>query len=745
MHIKPSRTMNPAPVSAASTAAPSRRQVLKVSGAGALVLALLGTQRSLAAASPGGDRAVAAVPGDAPRPMAFVRVAPDNTVTLISKHLDMGQGITTGLATIVAEELDADWGQMRVEFAPANAQLYNNLDFGPVQGTGGSNSIHNSWMQLRKAGAAARSMLVNAAAQAWALPAAEIAVDKGVLSHRSGRRATFGEFAAKAAAMPVPLDVTLKDPKDFRLIGTAVHRLDHISKTDGTAVYALDIRRPGMLTAVLQRPSPFGATIRSVDDKAARAIRGVVDVVTVPQGVAVLAENTWAARQGRDALKIEWDDAKAERRSSADMLADYKALAAKPGLVALRQGDAEQALGRPGKVVRAEFALPYVAHAPMEPLNATVEKAADGSYDFYAGSQQQTIEQAVAAGVLGVKPDQVRIHTTWAGGSFGRRSTPVPDYFAELAAIMKATGGERPVHLVYTREDDITGGYYRPMFFHAVEAALDADGQVAAWKHRAVGQTFFRGTFYETVFFKEGVDEVAVEGILDMPYAIPNRVVEWHDAPSPVTTSWWRSVGHSHTAQAIEVTMDELAQAAGKSPLDFRLAMLKDKPRHAGVLRLAAEKSGFGRAMPTGQGQGIAMHETFNTYVAMVAEVSVANGTVRVDRIVVAVDCGVAVNPDVIKAQMEGGVGFGLGAALRNQITFDKGVVQQANFDSYQPLRMSDMPKVEVHIVPSAEFPTGVGEAGVPPVAPAVSNAVFAATGKRLRSLPFDFDSLRGA
>ncbi len=551
-------------------------------------------------------------------------------------------------------------------------------------------------------------------------------------------------FAAKAAAGPVPLDAVLKDPKVFKLIGTSVHRLDHVSKTDGTAVYALDIRRPHMLTAVMQRPSPFGATVRTVDDKATRAVKGVVDVIIVPQGVAVLAENTWAARQGREALKIEWDDAKAERRSSADMLADYKALAAKPGVVALKQGDAERALGGSGRVVRAEFALPYVAHAPMEPLNATVEKAADGSYDFYAGSQQQTIEQAVAAGVLGVRPDQVRIHTTWAGGSFGRRSTPVPDYFAELAAIMKATDGSRPVHLVYTREDDITGGYYRPMFLHAVEASLDADGNVAAWRHRAVGQTFFRDTFYEKVFFKDGVDVVAVEGILDMPYAIPNRLVEWHDAPSPVTTSWWRSVGHSHTAHAIEVMLDELAQAAGRSPLDLRLSMLGDKPRHAGVLRLAAEKSNFGRAMPAGRGQGIAVHETFNTYVAMVAEVTVAGAAVKVDRIVVAVDCGVAVNPDVIRSQMEGGAGFGLGAALYNQITFDKGVVQQTNFDSYQPLRMSDMPRIEVHIVPSAEFPTGVGEAGVPPVAPAVSNAVFAATGKRLRSLPFDFDGLKG-
>jgi isoquinoline 1-oxidoreductase beta subunit len=734
-----SETRNLVPALRAS----SRRDILKLGGAGALVLGLSGMGHGGAAESPGGDRAVAAVPGDAPRPLAFVRIAPDNTVTLISKHLEMGQGVTTGLATIVAEELDADWSQMRTEFAPANAQLYNNLDFGPVQGTGGSNSIHNSWTQLRKAGAAARAMLVGAAADAWAVPAAEIVVEKGVLTHKSGRRATFGELAAQAAQSPVPLDVALKDPKDFKLIGTSPHRLDGAIKTDGSATYSLDVRRPGMLTAVMQRPPRFGATVKGVDDGAARAVKGVVGVVTVPQGVAVLAENTWAARQGRGALQIEWDDEKAERRSSADMLADYKALAAKPGLVALRAGDADGVLATSGKTVRAEFALPYLAHAPMEPLNATVERAADGSYDFYTGSQQQTIEQAAAAGVLGVTPDKIRIHTTWAGGSFGRRSTPVPDYFVELASIMKATDGKRPIHLVYTREDDITGGYYRPMFLHAVEASLDAQGGIGAWKHRAVGQTFFRGTFYETVFYKNGVDVVAVEGILDMPYAVPNRLVEWHDAPSPVSTSWWRSVGHSHTAHAIEVTMDELAHAADRNPVDFRMALLRDQPRHAGVLRLAAEKAGFGKALPAGQGQGVALHETFGTFVAMVADVRVAGAAVKVDRLVVAVDCGVAVNPDVIRAQMEGGVGYGLGAALRNQVTFDKGIVQQTNFDAYQPLRMSDMPRVEVHIVPSAEFPTGVGEAGVPPVAPAVSNAVFAASGKRLRSLPFDFGALK--
>jgi isoquinoline 1-oxidoreductase beta subunit len=720
----------------------SRRGFIKISAAGALVIGVtLKAGKSFAEDAPGGGKALS--PGDAARPNAFVSIKPDNTVTVIVKHLDKGQGVTTGLPTIVAEELDADWAQMRFEFAPANAQLYNNMAFGPVQGTGGSTSVNNSWNQLRNAGAAARAMLAAAAASAWKVPASEITVEKGILKHKSGKSATFGEFALAAAQLPVPASVKTKDPKDFRLIGTVFHRIDHIVKTNGTAQYALDIRRPGMLTAVMQRPPRFGGTVKSVDDKAARAIKGVVDVVTVPQGVAVLAGNTWAARQGRDALKIVWDDSKAEMRSSADLLSAYKKAAETPGALAAKVGDAGQALKTSGKVIEAEFTFPYLAHAPMEPLNCTVEKAADGSYDFYAGSQFPTIEQAVAAATLGVTPDKVRIHTVWAGGSFGRRATPNGDYFGETAAIMAKTDGTRPIHLVYTREDDIKGGRYRPMFYHKIRASLDPKGGIAAWHHTLVGQSFMKGTAFESVMMKNGVDATAVEGVSDMPYAIPNLLVDWHDAPSPVTTLWWRSVGHSHTAQAVEVMVDELAHASGQDPLAFRLALLKNHPRHAAVLKLAAEKAGFGEKLPAGKGRGIAVHESFNTFVAMAVDVTVKGEDVKVDRIVIAVDCGIAINPDIIKAQMAGGAGYALGAALRNQITFDKGVVEQANFDTYLPLRMSDMPEVEVYIVPSNEAPTGVGEPGVPAVAPALSNAIFAATGKRLRSLPFDFSSLK--
>ena len=727
----------PAPT-VVSDVATSRRGFLKVS-AGTSAALIIGIYLPFA------GKAQAATPNDPPMPNAFIKIAGDNTVTVIIKHLDKGQGVTTGLATIVAEELDADWAQITTDFAPADAKLYNNLLFGPVQGTGGSTSTANSWTQLRRAGAAARAMLVAAAAKAWNVAETEITVKQGVLSHASGKTGHFGEFAAVAATLPVPSDVKLKDPKDFTLIGTHVPRVDSVIKTTGKAIYSLDIRRPGMKTAALMHPPRFGGTVKSVNDADARKIAGVVDVVKIPQGVAVIAENSWAAMQGRDALKVEWDDSKAERRSSDKMLADYKALAAKPGAMAFQAGDAAGVLSKAATVVNAEFEFPYLAHAPMEPLNCVIEMKQDGTCEVWAGAQLQTVEQATVAQVLGLKPEQVSLHTIWAGGSFGRRATPNADYFGEAAAIVKATGGKYPLHLIYSREDDIRGGRYRPMFYHTVKAGLDGKGNLIAWQHRLVGQSFMYGSVFEGFAVKNGVDATAVEGAADLPYAIPNVMVDWQRVNSPITTLWWRSVGHTHTAQAVEVMMDDLAKAAGQDPVAFRLPLLKDHPRHLGVLQLAADKAGWSQGkMPAGQGRGIAVHESFGSYVAMVSEVTVAkDGSVKVDRVVAAVDCGIAVNPDVIKAQVEGGIGYALGAALRNKITFTEGVVDQANFDSYEPLRMSDMPKVEVYIVPSGEAPTGIGEPGVPPLAPAVSNAIFAATGKRLRSLPFDFSSLK--
>jgi isoquinoline 1-oxidoreductase beta subunit len=724
----------------ATKAIPSRRQFLK-SSAGAAGALVIGTHVNL------GGRALAAAPTDGPMPNAFIKIAPDSTVTVIVKHLDMGQGNTTGLATIVADELDADWAQVRTEFAPANAALYNNLMFGPVQGTGGSTAIANSWDQLRKAGAAARAMLVTAAADNWKVPATEVTVSKGVVAHRaSAKQAQFGELVTKAATLTVPTDVKPKEPKDWVYIGKGVPRIDSRDKTTGKAIYAIDVRRPGMLTAVVARSPRFGGTMKSFDAAAAKAVKGVVDVLQIPQGVAVLARDTWSAMKGRDALKVEWDDSAAEKRSSDAMFEEYRKLALNPGRAAARRGDTASALSGAAKVIEAEFSFPYLAHASMEPLNGVIEIKGDGTAEIWAGSQFQTVEQATVAAILGLKPEQVKINTVWAGGSFGRRATPNADYFAEMAAIAKASGGKAPVQLVWTREDDIKGGRYRPMVYHRIRAALDAAGNIAGWDQKIVGQSFIIGSPFEAMIVKDGIDATIVEGASDMPYRVANLAVDWHPVTSPVTTLWWRSVGHTHTAQAVEVMIDTLAHAAGKDPVAFRLDLLREHPRHAAVLRLAAEKGGWGEKLPAGRGRGIAVHESFRSFVAMTADVTVAkDGSIKVDRVVAAVDCGVAVNPDVIRAQVESGVGYGLGAALRNQITLTDGLVDQSNFDGYEPLRISDMPKVEVHIVPSQEPPTGIGEPGVPPLAPAVSNAIFAATGKRLNSLPWDFKVLKSA
>ncbi|GEP09296.1 xanthine dehydrogenase family protein molybdopterin-binding subunit [Methylobacterium gnaphalii] len=721
--------------------APSRRAFLAGSAAGAILFGFRLDLKNPAHAAAGPD--LSKVPA---QPNAFVRIAADDTVTVMSKHLDMGQGNATGLATILADELDADWAQVRTAFAPADAALYSNLLMGPVQGTGGSTAIANSWFQLRKAGAAAREMLVAAAAAQWKVPAGEITVSKGVVRHAaSNREARFGQLAEAAASLPVPQEPRLKDPSAWTLIGKQAHRIDSVSKTDGSAIYSLDIRRPGQVTALVAHPPRFGATVRRFDDAAAKAVPGVVAVVKIPSGVAVIARDTWTAMKGREALKVEWDDSAAEKRSSDAILAEYRETAKRPGLVASQAGDPDAAIKGSAKVIEAEFSFPYLAHAAMEPLNATIERAADGSFDVYAGSQLQTVEQAVVAATLGVTPGKVRLHTQWAGGSFGRRATPVADYFAEAASIVAAWDGRAPVHLVWTREDDMAGGYYRPTVFHTVKAGLDAKGAITGWRHTIVGKSIMIGSPFEAMIVKNGIDATTVEGASDTPYQIPAYRFDVHNGREGVPVLWWRSVGHTHTAHAMEVFIDELAHAAGADPVAYRLGLLGRAPRLSGVLKLAAKEAGWDKK-PTekGRGFGVAVHESFGSYVAMVADVTAGESTVKVDRIVAAVDVGVAVNPDIIRAQVEGAVGFALSAVLRNRITLKDGVVQETNFDSYQPTRMPEMPRVEVHIMPSSEAPTGIGEPGVPVLAPAISNAIFAATGQRLRSLPLDLAALKG-
>ncbi len=706
---------------------PSRRLFLQVAAAAGGGFAL-GFAPRLGAAEPAVESRFA--------PNPFVRVSPDNTVTVVAKHLEMGQGSHTGLATLVAEELDADWAQVRVEGAPANAKLYNNLHMGPMQGTGGSSSVANSWEQLRRAGATARAMLVAAAAEAWGVPARDLKVHRGIVEHGpTSRAATFGQLAAGAARQAPPAMVRLKDPKDFQYIGKHVPRTDGRAKVDGSAVFTQDIKLPGLLTAVVARPDRFGGKVGSFDGSKSKAVPGVVDVVQIPSGVAVLAKDFWSAKKGRDALRITWDDSAALKLGTPELRTQYRALLDTPGSPARKDGDPEATLAAAAKRLQADFEFPFLAHAPMEPLNCVV-RLAGTACEVWNGEQFQTMDQANVAAVLGLKPEQVDIHMLFAGGSFGRRANAASDFVVEAAQIVKAIRGRAPVKLVWTREDDLHGGYYRPMYVHRLGAGLDGSGRLVAWTHRIVGQSIATGTPLEGMMVKDGVDHTSVEGASSLPYQIPNLRVDLHSPRSPIPVLWWRSVGSTHTAFSTETFLDEVAAAAGRDPVALRRDLLAKHPRHLRTLNLAVEKSDWGKPLAKGRGRGIAIHECFNTVVAQVAEVTVTSGGFKVDRVVCAVDCGIAVNPDVIRAQMEGGIGFGLSAALHGAITLKDGRVEQANFHQYRQLRIGEMPEVAVHIVPSADPPTGVGEPGVPPIAPAVANALFAATGRRLRDLP---------
>lgn len=669
----------------------------------------------------------------------FVTITPANKVIVLSKHLDKGQGTATGLATLVADELDADWSQMVAEFAPANAALYKNSLFG-VQGTGGSTAMANSFEQYRKAGAAAKQMLVAAAAQAWKTDAANITVAKGVVTDGT-HKATFGELAAAAAKQTVPTNVALKDPKDFVYIGKSFARLDQKAKIAAEPIFTQDIHLPDMLVAVIARPPRFGGKPGTVESAQAKAVKGVSDVVTIPGGVAVLASSTWGAIKGREALQVAWDESAADKRGTAELLQEYQALAAKQGLSVRKDGDAEQAISGAKTVIDAEFVFPFLAHAPMEPLNAVLQFK-NGRATLWSGSQLQTVDQSVTAAILGIKPEDVAIETQWAGGSFGRRAVYNSDYVAEVAHIVKALGTDKPVKLVWTREDDIKGGYYRPMYVHKVKVGLTAAGKIVGWHHRIVGQSIMDGTAFAEMSIKNGIDTTSVEGVSDTPYTIPNYEVEVHNTKFGASPLWWRSVGHTHSAYVMETLIDEIAARTGQDPVAFRLAMLEKHPRHAAVLKLAAEKAGWGSPLPAGVARGVAVHESFKSFVAQVAEVRIVDGQAKVDRVVCAVDCGLPINPDNIVAQVEGGIGFGLGAILHSHVTLTDGVVDQTNFGDYEVLRFNEMPKVDVHIVPSTEPPTGIGEPGTPPIGPAVANAVAMLTGQRIRSLPLAIHKL---
>jgi len=674
-------------------------------------------------------------------PNAFIRIAPDDGITIIVNKSEMGQGVYTSLPMLVAEELEADWSRIRVESAPV-AAVYNHTAFG-IQMTGGSTSVATSWEQMRRVGASARMMLIRAAAMQWGVPERECHAEMGLVIHaKSGRRSGYGALADAAARFPLPVNVQLKQTKDFKLIGKSTKRLDTPEKINGTAQFGLDVYLPDMLTVLIARSPVFGGKVRRFDATDALKVAGVQGVYQVPTGVAVAANGFWPARLARDLLEIEWDEGPGAALSTTKMREEYLALAQKPGAVARKEGDAAQGIKDAHKTVSAEYELPYLAHAMMEPLNVVVDLKPDHC-DIWTGTQFQTVDRDMAAKVLGFKPEQVEIHTTFLGGGFGRRANPQSDFVVEavqVARAMKAANKTaKPVKVVWTREDDMRGGYYRPMWVDHIEAGIAKDGKPVAWKHTLVGQSIMEDSPFAPMMIKDGVDVTSVEGAATLPYLIPNLQVDLHSPKSVVPVQWWRSVGHSHTAFIVETMVDELAHLAGKDPVAYRLGILPADSRYRGALKLAAKKAGWGKKkLPKGHAYGAAVHKSFDSYVAQIAEVSLQNGKIRVHRVVAAVDCGMVVNPDGVRQQVESGMVYGLSASLHGAITLENGRVMQSNFDKYTPLRFSEMPKVEVHIVESSEPPSGIGEPGTPPIAPAVANAVFALTGKRLRRMPFD-------
>ena len=675
-------------------------------------------------------------------PNAFVRIAPDDTVTVLVKHIEIGQGANTGLPILVAEELDADWSQMRAEQAPSDPVVYVNTAFG-VQGTGGSTGLSNSYMTMRKAGAAARAMLVSAAADQWGVPAGEITVTKGVIAHEgSGKSSGFGALAEAAAQVPVPVDVALKSPEDFVLIGgEGVTRLDSASKSNGSAVFSIDVFREGMQVVAMVHPPKFGATVASFDDTAALEIAGVNAVRQLPSGIAVYAANTHAAFRGRDAVAVEWDESGAETRSSDEIARVFAEAARQPGKVAEAQGDVDTALANSAQVIEADYIFPYLAHAALEPLDGVIELR-EGGAEVWAGEQIPTISQQTMGGVLGMEPGKVAINTMFAGGSFGRRATPDSHFAAELANVAKAAG-PGAYKLVYTRENDMHAGYYRPLTAHHLKAGLDADGNITAWLNTVANQSIIADTPFASMM-KDGLDATAYEGSNDLAYDMPNTRLSWAQMQAGVPTLWWRSVGHTHTAYAVETFLDQVLLAAGRDPIDGRMALMReDRPRDAAVLARVAEMAGWSGPGMGDKRLGVAVVRSFGSYVAQIAEVEDRGGRPHVTRVWCAVDCGLAVTPDVVRAQMEGGIGFGLGAILHDEITLDEGGrVRQSNYDAYRMLRIGEMPQIEVSIISSEEAPTGVGEPGLPPIAPAVANAWRALTGKIPYRLPFGAEAV---
>ncbi|MBX3606529.1 MAG: xanthine dehydrogenase family protein molybdopterin-binding subunit [Piscinibacter sp.] len=671
-------------------------------------------------------------------PNAWLRIAPDGRVTVICGSAEMGQGVLTAIPMLVAEELDADWNSVRVEQAPVD-KAYANPMFG-MQATGGSTTVRAHWEPVRKAGAAAREMLVAAAAAQWKVPVTECRTEAGQVIHRGGRKLAYGALVDAASRMPVPEAPTLKDPKDFRLLGKPTRRLDTPGKLNGSAKYGIDAQLPGLLVAVMARAPQPGAKAVKVDDAKAKAVKGVRQVITIPHGVAVLADGYWAAKKGRDALVIDWDLGSAAGLASDKVSAGLADAASNADAVALDAGNLRDAAANSAARIEATYEAPYLAHACMEPMNCTALVRGD-TVEIWAGTQSQGPNQGILSQVASVTPAKVKINTLLLGGGFGRRFAP--DFTIDATLLSKLSG--KPVKLIYSREDDMAAGFYRPAAVAKFEATLDAAGTPTLLKAGVASPSIMAASGFMKIP-DNGVDSFAMEGIADHPYDIANqRLAYGRHEPGPQVW-FWRSVGHSQNIFFIESFIDELAAAAKQDPFEFRRALLGKQPRYKGVLELAAQKAGWGTPAPAGVFRGIAVAQSFGSYVAEVAEVSVgADGTPKVHRVVAAVDCGMTVNPLTIARQIEGAIVYGLSAALYGRITFKDGRVEQSNFHDYPVLRMNEMPKVEVHVVVSSEKPGGIGEPGTPPAAPAVANAIFAATGKRLRSLPFDTAALKKA
>jgi len=672
-------------------------------------------------------------------PNAFIRIERDGRIVLTMPYVEMGQGTYTSIPMLIAEELEVDLKQVQVEHAPPNEKQYGNPLLGGVQATGNSNAVRAAWQPLRQAGATARSMLVAAAAKRWNVDPVSCRAQNGEVLHApTGRRIKYGELAADAARMPVPGSVVLKQSKDFKLIGTPAKRLDTPAKVNGTAVYGIDVRPPGVKIATLAQSPVFGGRVKSVDDNAAKAVKGVRQIVRLDDAVAVVADHMGAAKKGVAALVIDWDDGAHAKLNTDDILQELERATQRPGAVAQNVGDTDKAIASAVTKVEATYQVPFLAHATMEPMNCTVHVRKDGC-EVWVGSQVLARAQAAAAKTAGLPLDKVVVHNHLIGGGFGRRL----EIDGVIRAVQIAQHVDGPVKVVWTREEDIQHDMYRPCFFDRISAGLDEKGKPVAWNNRFAGSSIIAR--WLPPGFNNGLDPDTTEGAIDLVYALPNLHVEYLRVEPPgIPTAFWRSVGPSHNVFVTESFMDELAAAAKQDPVAYRLALLDNTPRAKAVLELAAQKAGWGQPLPDRVGRGVSLQFVFATYLALVAEVEVSrDGAVRVRRVVCAVDCGTVVNPDTVRAQIQSAVIFGITAALHGEITLKDGRVEQTNFDTYQILRMNEAPAVEVHIVQSSEPPGGMGEAGTSAIVPAVTNAVFAATGKRLRKLPIDTTALK--